>query len=380
MRKRKAMLSLVLAVTMAAALMGCGSKSENTASTPAHVALDEPIPEPVKKEEPVVEEPVEEEVDEFVIPEGMYRSELTGLPISEEIKDQRPICVMVDNEIKALPHYGTAEADIVYEIMNSTANDRITRLMCVVKDWNSLEQFGSIRSTRSTNVMLCAEYNGVLCHDGGPYYIDAYLSKDYAAHFSGTFSRVNNGKDTEFTEYILPGDMDKNFNNSNYTRTYNEFKPEQDFHFNFAEYGDEVVLSDKYDNVVEAKHVKLPFKHNGSELRYNESTGLYEYWEYGNRHEDAETNKPLAFKNVLIQNCTFHQLDEHGYLVYNCIAEGLGGYYLTGGEAKSITWHKYSDTDITRYYDEDNNEIQINNGKTYITLVPSDTWDKVTLN
>ena len=63
----------------------------------------------------------------LTVPDGQYLSELTGLPISEELRDHRPIAVMVDNESKALPHYGTADADIVYEMMNSTANDRFTR-------------------------------------------------------------------------------------------------------------------------------------------------------------------------------------------------------------------------------------------------------------
>ena len=45
---------------------------------------------------------------------GLYISELTGLPISTTIQNQRPIAVMVDNEKTALQHYGTAEADIVY--------------------------------------------------------------------------------------------------------------------------------------------------------------------------------------------------------------------------------------------------------------------------
>ena len=76
----------------------------------------------------------------------VYTSELTGLPISKDLQDQRPIAVMVDNEKVALKHFGTSEADIVYEMMNSTANDRITRLMCIYKDYNSVPTIGSIRS------------------------------------------------------------------------------------------------------------------------------------------------------------------------------------------------------------------------------------------
>ena len=40
-------------------------------------------------------------------------NELTGLEVSDAIAAQRPVAIMVDNEKKALKHYGTAEADIV---------------------------------------------------------------------------------------------------------------------------------------------------------------------------------------------------------------------------------------------------------------------------
>lgn len=98
---------------------------------------------------------------------NMYRSELTNEWIDASLAMQRPVAIMVDNESKALPHYGLTEADVVYEMMNSTANGRITRLMAIVKDWDKITRFGSIRSTRPTNVMLAAEWNAVLCHDGG---------------------------------------------------------------------------------------------------------------------------------------------------------------------------------------------------------------------
>ena len=123
---------------------------------------------------------------EAVQAEGTYISELTGEPISSELKDQRPIAAMVDNESTAYPHYGVAEGDVVYELMNSTANGHITRLMVLQKDWGKVQQLGSIRSVRPTNIMLAAEWNAVLCHDGGPFYVDEYFAKDYGKdHFSG---------------------------------------------------------------------------------------------------------------------------------------------------------------------------------------------------
>ena len=201
---KKKLLVLVLSLSMVAAMMtGCGKEEAASEAEETVSVAVEPIPEEEPAEEDTTEgEPaVEEVVDE--IPEGMYRSELTNELIDESLKNQRPIAVMVDNESLALPHFGLSEADVVYEMMNSTLNGRITRLMCLVKDWGAIEQMGSIRSVRPTNILLAAEWNAVICHDGGPFYIDPYMAADYAANFSGLFSRVKNGKSTEYTEYIL---------------------------------------------------------------------------------------------------------------------------------------------------------------------------------
>ncbi|MBE5829133.1 MAG: DUF3048 domain-containing protein [Butyrivibrio sp.] len=371
--------SLFLAAAMLTmTVTACGKGSEEPAPEESSDTIFEEATQEVSQEpEP---DSTEESDEPYVLPEGMYFSELTGEPISEEIKDQRPIAAMVDNESIALPHYGTSEADVVYELMNSTKNDRITRLMCVVKDWGSIEQLGSIRSTRPTNIMLAAEWNAVLCHDGGPYYNDQYFSQPWSAHFSGTFSRINNGKASEFTEYIVNGDLDNNFDSyagrAGYETTYNEYANEGS-HFNFVPYGEEIELDEKYSRSYQAFKVSLPFTHNGSQLIYNPETKMYEYYEYGDRHEDAEDDEPLAFKNVLLQCCSFAQLDENGYLIYNCIGSGQNAWYLTNGIAKDVTWVKTSETDVTRFYDETGEELQINTGKTYIGLIPDDTWDKV---
>ncbi len=376
----------ILSAAMVLSVAACGAESTGAESASSGVSFEKidtetPAAEVADNTETTetAEEPAQEN-EPYVLPEGMYFSELTGEPISEEIKDQRPIAAMVDNEITALPHYGTSEADVVYELMNSTANDRITRLMCVVKDWGKIEQLGSIRSTRPTNILLAAEWNAVLCHDGGPYYNDQYFAKEWASHFSGTFSRINNGKAREFTEYIVSGDLESNFNNYSskaaYSTTYNEYA-NPGSHFKFVEYGTELYLDQKYPNTYPATIVTLPFKHNSSQLVYNSETGEYEYYEYGDRHEDAEDGAPLSFKNVILQNCTFTQLDDHGYLIYNCIDPGQTGWYLTNGVAKVISWNKTSETGVTKYYDDKGEELEINTGKTYISLIPSDTWDSV---
>lgn len=386
MKSRK-LISIVLTLFLVMSLAACGSSNEAPEEAPSSLwqsipeeaaPAEEPAPEeaPAEEEAPVEEEePVEETV---TVPEGMYLSEVTNTPISESLRNQRPVAIMVDDDERALPHFGTSDADVVYELMNSTANNRVTRFMMVVKDWGAIQQFGSIRSVRPTNILLNAEWNSVLCHDGGPFYIDAYLNKGYTDHFSGTFSRINNGKATEFTEYVVSGDLDKNFNNTGVSRNYNGNKPDDETHFNFVEYGKEVTLDGASDSIA-ANQINMPHPHNNPYLVYNTASGNYDYYQYGEIYKDAANDRTMSFKNVIIQNCTYNVYDSNGYMIYNCIGEKQPGYYCTNGRAIPITWSKFSDTDITRFYDMDGNEIQINSGKTYITLIPSDYWEKLSI-
>lgn len=374
--KKKLLTSLMIVSLAAVLVTGCGEK-EPEVQEPEVTVTVEAIPEEPEPEEVVEEEPEEEEiVDE--LPEGYIRSELTNLPIPEEIKDQRPIAVMVDNESLALPHFGIGEADIVYELMNSTLNGRITRMMVMMKDWGSIEQMGSIRSARPTNFFLAAEWNACLVHDGGPFYIDQYIARDYCCHFSGGFSRVNNGKATEYTEYIMKGDLEEKFAASSYSTDYDEYYPGT--HYTFALPTAPNVLSETYAGYTKpATSVEFPFPHNSSKIKYNPETGLYEYSEYGKEHRDGEDDELLTFTNVIIQKCTFSQLDDNGYLIFNILAENMPGYFLTGGEAVDITWTKLAETDITRYYDGTGQQITLNTGKTYIAIVPDDDWDELVM-
>lgn len=372
---------MFLAMTMAAGILtGCGKKEDTPPEDSAPEIVIPSDPELDDTQQPDdndtadtdPEEPVEEEVRE-----GMYRSELTNEWIDESLRDQRPVAIMVDNESIALPHYGLTEADVVYEIMNSTANNRVTRLMAVVKDWGAIEQFGSIRSTRQTNIMLAAEWNAVLCHDGGPFYIDEWIARNYSANFSGGFTRVNNGKAYEFTEYVCAGDLEERFSNSRYTTEYNDYY--QGPHYLFS--NTELDLSDQEDSFA-CTEVDLSsvFPHNDSKLVYNEETGTYDYYEYGEAHLDPQhDNAQLTFKNLLLQDTTFSQLDSNGYLIYNAIdTSKRSAYYITNGRAIEVVWVKESESAPTIYLDKQTGEqIEINTGKTYVALIPSDTWNQI---
>lgn len=385
---KKKILSLLICISLVLSLSACSKKEEavGNAGEVETNPVEEEVSEPEVANEAIEdtkeasleqEEQIEEEPEE--VREGYYRSELTNEWTDEKIKNQRPIAVMIDNEKTALPHFGTSRADIVYEMMNSTLNDRVTRFMCIIKDYNSLSQIGSIRSVRTTNLQISPEYNSIVIHDGGPLYINAYFEAPYVEHLSGGFARIKNGKPTEFTEYITEGEVVSRCKKEGIDLEYNEYY--QGSHWQFAKPNKQTDLS-KRDDSFDALNIELPYNHNKPKLEYIPETGVYRYSEYGQEYIDALTNEHMEFKNVIIQESTFTQFDEHGYMNFWIHDnENMHGYYLTGGKAIPITWAKDKyDMFPTQFYVADGTMIQMNIGKTYICIVPDDSWDKIVIN
>ena len=373
--KKKLFAILLSSLLLCTAMAGCAGSEETGSTAASEETSSYSWAELTQDDSDASSAETSEEV--VINPENMYRSELTNEWIDNSLKDQRPVAIMVDNEKTALDHYGLTQADIVYEIMNSTANGEITRFMAIVKDWDKITRFGSIRSTRPTNFMVAPEYNAILIHDGGPFYIDAYLKNPWVDNLSGGFARIDNGKSREFTEYVTTGEIEKRIESANIDREYNSYY--KGAHFKFASDSAPTNLQTKSDAQA-CSLVDLPFPHNGSELEYDQESGTYLYYEYGKAHVDPENdNKQLAFTNVIIQSAKCEQFDENGYMMFNLLNQSGKGYYITGGHAIPITWKKGMDTDPTRYYDADGNEIELNTGKTYVGFVSTTRWNELVL-
>ena len=107
---------------------------------------------------------------------------------------------------------------------------------------------------------------------------------------------------------------------------------------------------------------------------YDETKKLYNRYEYDAPQIDElaeEGDNVLNFKNVIIQISAYECINpENDLQELTQVGEG-NGYYCTNGKAVPITWKKSSNNSITKYYTEDGEELLLNPGKTWISIIGS---------
>ena len=114
-------------------------------------------------------------------------------------------------------------------------------------------------------------------------------------------------------------------------------------------------------------------------FEYHEDEGVYYRFEYKKPHTDENTGEQLKFKNLIIQYTTSKVLDTNrGYLDLTTIGSGTGKY-ITNGKAIDITWKHDKETEATKYYDADGNEIVLNQGKTNVCVLLDSMKDRLNI-
>lgn len=368
---KKLRVSLLLAAMAAMVFVGCGKKEDPVTETVA----EEPVAEEPPAEEPEAE-PVAEEPEEEVIPEGKVKDQTTNEWIDEALENQRPIAVMFNNIIDAVPQTSISKAGVVYE---APVEGNLTRLMGIIKDYEGLEKIGSIRSCRAYYVYWALEWNSIYCHFGGPeLYVKDVLARKDVHNLNGlqldgsTYYRSKDRK-APHNAYTSGDRIVSALGQFKYEREYNDSYTGA--HYLFADKSDPVTL----ENGIDATYVAPGYPINKPWFEYNEEDGLYYRFQYGKEHIDDLDGNQLAYKNIIIQNTTHEKLDAKDYLAFHFNDSGKTGYYITNGKAIEITWEKTNDLEPTRYYDKNGGEIILNTGKTWVCIVKDSSKDDIVI-
>lgn len=352
-------------------LSGCSLSEKNPTEETKPIQTEYPSSETVSSEpEESVQLPGDTPPED-----GMMRSRLTNEWVRADVAKTRPIAVIIPNEAHAVPHYNLSQASILYE---AKVEGSMSRLMGIFEDWAKLQKIGNVRSLRSYFAYWALEWDAIIVHHGGPYFIYDLLSQDDIENIDGmnendssAFYRTAD-RDAPHNLYTSGPKLLYSINQEQYSLTYRDLTEEN--HFQFAP-SDEPNLLIQYSSAEDAAYIDMTasFPLTRCYFKYNEADGNYYRYQYlsggvDGPHMDEATGEQLKFSNVLVQRIKQEDIGK-GYLAMQCHDTTKDGWFFTKGKGIHVTWEKVGDYGATKFYDASGKEILLNTGKTMILVI-----------
>lgn len=283
------------------------------------------------------------------------------IPKSKYDGTERTIAVSIDNVGDAIPQTSLNKAMLVYEMY---VEGGLTRFLAVYKN-EEIDTIGPVRSARPCFVDYALENDSIFVHYGGSQRAKDDIKKlgiqDVDGLVSSAFWRTKEKK-APHNALISTKNIWNEADKKNYRKTTTER--------NVLNYSiEEVNIEDETATV--ANTINIPYKTSKVKFVYNPETKLYERYVGDALRKDWLTGEALTTKNIIItfaNNYTTSE-DNSGRQEIENIGN-LDGYYITNGKAIKIKCKKSARAERTVYNDLAGNEIKVNDGNTYIQIVP----------
>ena len=288
----------------------------------------------------------------------------TTVPKTKYAGNKRTIAVVIDNVGDAIPQTSLNEAMIVYE---ATVEGKLTRFLAVYKD-PKIETIGPARSARPYFIDYALENDSIFVHYGGSPKALSEVKTLKINNVNGIESPGNvfwrtNKKKAPHNAMVNVEEVWKYSVSKGYRTTTTERNV-----LNYSE--TEVELQ----GGSVANTVSVPYPESKVRFVYDEESKLYKRYIGNNLQKDFITGEALTTKNIIITFAKNYTTDEENGYGRQAIENigSLNGYYISNGVAVKIKCKKTSRAGKTVYQDLNGNEIKVNDGNTYIQIVPID--------
>ena len=289
--------------------------------------------------------------------------------------NERPIAVMIDNAIGDANHAGLQESFLNYEII---VEGGITRIMALYKD-KDVNLIGPIRSARHYFLDYALESDAIYVHYGWSPYAEDDITKLKIDNVNGLTDSSPFRRDTKS---IAPHNV---FTRMSYLKSFidttgSEVELSQEegtprtmksLDWKLLHYStEEIMLNDKNPSAKVANEVIIPY--SATEVRkykYSDSDKYYFRISNDKAEYDRKSGEQLHYKNIIIQRVKNTTLDDIGRQALETTGTGTG-FYITNGYCLPINWSKATRESKTIYTYEDGAEIIVNDGNTFIQIVP----------
>ena len=278
----------------------------------------------------------------------------------------RPYAVMINNLGAARPyHTGLQDAYLVYEIV---VEGGITRYLALFKDKTN-EVVGNVRSARHYYIDYVLENDAYYVHWGWSPQAQSDISSLDIDNLNGLtygspyFFRQNiSGVSTEHRAFTNLSELANLVNRLGYRTETNK-----DLLLNYS--ATSVTLP---DDATDATEIDVKYSSSSTtNYVYDSEAKVYKQYVNDKEHTDYETKEQYTVKNIIIYQVgnTTIAGDDKGRQDLDNIGSGEG-YFITEGKFIPITWEKDSRSSQTIYRYENGDEITVNDGNTWIHIVP----------
>lgn len=274
---------------------------------------------------------------------------------------KRIVACMVSNEKTAWPQAGLQEAYMIYECLIEGGE---TRFMALFKE-NAPAKIGPLRSARHYFVYFMKEHDAIYAHFGwsplAQEAIKTYNVNNINGIYDDYYYREGSGYNNAYSsmETILKYADQKGYNKSTVR------KPIYSYSI------DEMYL--ETDTTLDANNINIKYSNmQNVQYKYDAEKKIYLRSMRGIPHVDKTTKKQLEVKNIVVLYEAYSNLNDYvGSARQQLDQVGSGtGVYITNGRYIKVNWNKSSNTDKTIITDESGKEIVLNDGLTFMQIVP----------